>query len=403
MQRKCICVTGATGFIGSAIVADLLNNGYKVRALVREIPIAEQQLKNVDYFPYEQLDSALRNAYACLHFAAKNNDAVSTEKEFIKDNFELTKELIVAADKSGVEKFIFASSTKALSHKSNDWYSQSKLKSENWIEEAFSGNMQICTLRLPPVYGPNTKNKLSKLEPLPQPLRSFTLNQLRALTPIVSVSEVSVSVRDLISNKNLPRELMLSSPLTCSSSYWLFYFLINAAFVVLCILLLPVLIAISGIVFATSKGPVLFLQKRIGKNTVPYTCIKFRTMAQGTKQQGTHLVSASSVTKIGSFLRKSKIDELPQAINIATGKMSLIGPRPCLLNQQEVIDERNLLDAYKITPGISGLAQVSDIDMSTPKKLATYDQRYCASRSIITDCKIILQTITGRGQGDLVR
>lgn len=402
-MQKCICVTGTSGFIGPNVVADLLKMGYKVKALVKNMPAGNREIEDVEYFEIDQLELAFRDADTLLHLAARNNDSDSTAEEFDKDNFELTKDLALAANAFGVQKFIFVSTTRAINPKHDDFYSVSKAKAEAWLTNSFSGDMQICIARLPPVHGPKTKNKLANLEKLPRLVKIFLLTQLRALTPIVSVIEVSSNLCKLIEKAALPREVMISSPLTRSSSYWGFFLLTNACFILLSLIMLPLLIAIAVAISITSKGPILFLQMRVGKHKTPYTCIKFRTMALGTKQQGTHLVSASSITRIGSFLRKTKLDEFPQAINILTGRMSLIGPRPCLPIQQDVVQERDILGVYKLTPGISGLAQVHDVDMSTPKKLAVYDQRYYASRSILVDCKIALQTATGRGQGDLVK
>lgn len=125
-------------------------------------------------------------------------------------------------------------------------------------------------------------------------------------------------------------------------------------------------------------------------------------MKQGTAQAGTHEVSSAAVTKIGAFLRKTKIDELPQIWNIFRGELSLVGPRPCLPVQTELNEARHKLGVYEITPGITGLAQINGIDMSRPELLAQWDARYIAQQSLLLDLKIIIATFTGSGQGDLV-
>ena len=116
-----------------------------------------------------------------------------------------------------------------------------------------------------------------------------------------------------------------------------------------------------------------FLQQRIGLNKKTFTLIKFRTMFRNTKSVGTHLAKKSSVTKTGFYLRKTKLDELPQLFNVLIGDMSLVGPRPCLSNQKKLIFERDKLGVFKFRPGITGLAQIKGINMSTPKKLAQTD------------------------------
>lgn len=152
-----------------------------------------------------------------------------------------------------------------------------------------------------------------------------------------------------------------------------------------------------------SKGPIFFRQTRVGRNEVPFECIKFRTMNLGTQNVGTHEVAQASVTKAGNILRKLKIDELPQTWNLLKGEMSLIGPRPSLPTQIDVVAHRRRLGVYKVLPGISGLAQVHKVDMSEPEKLAHYDALYIRRRNVCLDLVIVLQTVVGRGSGDRIR
>ena len=150
-------------------------------------------------------------------------------------------------------------------------------------------------------------------------------------------------------------------------------------------------------------GSPFFKQIRIGKNQQPFTLVKFRTMAIGTRSVGTHLVDPSSITKLGRFLRKTKLDELPQLFNVLMGQMSLVGPRPCLPNQTELISERSQRDVFEVRPGITGLAQINNVDMSTPRKLARYDQLMIKRLTLILYWKLILSTVLGKGSGDRVR
>jgi O-antigen biosynthesis protein WbqP len=150
-------------------------------------------------------------------------------------------------------------------------------------------------------------------------------------------------------------------------------------------------------------GSPFFKQSRIGKHQQPFTLVKFRTMAIGTQSLGTHLVDPSSITKLGRFLRKTKLDELPQLFNVLMGQMSLVGPRPCLPNQTELISERSQRDVFEVRPGITGLAQINDVDMSTPRKLARYDQLMIKRLTLILYGNLILSTVLGKGSGDRVR
>lgn len=181
-----------------------------------------------------------------------------------------------------------------------------------------------------------------------------------------------------------------------SITYKIWALMLNGAFV-FCVLFLawPLLIIIWVLIKATSKGPGLFIQERVGKNNRIFECYKFRTMYQNTKQAGTHEIASSSITKIGMVLRKTKLDELPQAMNVLKNEMSLIGPRPCLPTQKQLIKERLRYNVLSIKPGISGWAQVNALDMSDPVKLAETDAKYLADRSIKLDIKIIIMTLKG--------
>ncbi len=163
----------------------------------------------------------------------------------------------------------------------------------------------------------------------------------------------------------------------------------------------PVLLIICVLGYFDTGAPV-FRQERVGRNKKPFTLIKFRTMPVNTQSVATHLVGANSVTKLGGFLRKTKLDELPQLINVVKGEMSLVGPRPCLFNQQELIEERESRGVFDVLPGVTGLAQVNEIDMSTPKKLAEWDQKMIQTMSLKNYFTYIIQTATGKGAGDRV-
>jgi lipopolysaccharide/colanic/teichoic acid biosynthesis glycosyltransferase len=163
----------------------------------------------------------------------------------------------------------------------------------------------------------------------------------------------------------------------------------------------PILIGVYIIGYFDTGSPV-FIQQRVGKNKKPFNLIKFRTMSVDTKSVASHLASTASITKLGGFLRKTKIDELPQLINVLKGEMSFVGPRPNLFNQEELIMERDRRSVYKVLPGITGLAQVNTIDMSTPKLLAETDQKMIRTLTLKCYFKYIIQTATGSGSGDRI-
>jgi O-antigen biosynthesis protein WbqP len=168
------------------------------------------------------------------------------------------------------------------------------------------------------------------------------------------------------------------------------------------IFLSPVMLIIAWRVARSSPGGALFVQARVGRSERLFKCYKFRTMAKGAPVAGSHEVSGSWITPIGRRLRSMKLDELPQLLNVLRGDMSLVGPRPCLPNQAEVIAARRARNVFDIRPGITGIAQLASIDMSTPEKLAEADRRYIDTRTFWGDLRIIAATALGGGSGDAV-
>ncbi len=168
------------------------------------------------------------------------------------------------------------------------------------------------------------------------------------------------------------------------------------------IITFPILLIVTLIGYFDTGSPV-FIQQRVGKNKKPFNLIKFRTMSVETKSVASHLANNASITKLGNFLRKTKIDELPQLINVVKGEMSLVGPRPNLFNQEELIKDRDVLGVYDVLPGVTGLAQVQNIDMSTPQLLAKTDKQMIDTLTIKDYFKYIIMTATGSGSGDAVK
>ncbi len=172
---------------------------------------------------------------------------------------------------------------------------------------------------------------------------------------------------------------------------------------VMLLLLWPVMVLVAILVRLTSKGPAIFVQTRVGWHEQPFKCLKFRTMAANTPNVASHQVSSASITPIGRFLRASKLDELPQLINVLLGHMSLVGPRPGLPVQEELTRERRALGVFDVRPGITGRAQLAGIDMSEPARLAMADRQYIDEQTFIGDLKILVRTALGKGTGDAVK
>lgn len=163
------------------------------------------------------------------------------------------------------------------------------------------------------------------------------------------------------------------------------------------------LIVLLWLIVLWDMGSPIFRQDRVGRNQKPFVLVKFRTMRPDTASVATHLADASAITSFGHFLRRTKLDELPQLWNVLSGEMSLVGPRPCLFNQKELISERASRGVFDVRPGITGLAQVKGIDMSTPALLAETDAQMLKTLSLNSYLKYIVLTILGKGAGDRVR
>ncbi len=164
----------------------------------------------------------------------------------------------------------------------------------------------------------------------------------------------------------------------------------------------PILLVIYLLGLFDTGSPV-FRQERVGRHQKPFILVKFRTMRPNAASVASHLADASAITPLGFFLRRTKLDELPQLWNVLKGEMSLVGPRPCLLDQTELIRERAAVGAFNARPGITGLAQVNNIDMSTPKLLADTDARMLKALTVTAYLKYILMTVIGKGSGDVIK
>ena len=163
------------------------------------------------------------------------------------------------------------------------------------------------------------------------------------------------------------------------------------------VLLSPLFLILCVWIKLDSKGPILFKQKRVGKDKTYFHILKFRTMYVDTpKDMPTHLLANPDqyITKAGRFLRKTSLDELPQILNILKGDMAIIGPRPALWNQYDLIEERDRYHANEIKPGLSGWAQINGRDELEIEVKAKLDGEYVERSSFLFDVKCLIGTIT---------
>jgi lipopolysaccharide/colanic/teichoic acid biosynthesis glycosyltransferase len=354
----------------------------------------------LECFDYSDLAQALRGCDALINLAVVNNDSGVDMAEYRQANVKLVQSLYHAAAASGVKRFVQFSTLRAERPRSRDFYGRSKREAETWLSAR--SELAVEIVRLSAIRSDRFGGKAAILATLPRWLRPEGL--IGALRPEVSLSTVESAVERLLAEPpegGLPRVTVLADPKDANAWYCIIKRAMDLGFAAVVVLLLWWLLAIIWfLVRFTSSGPGLFLQTRVGKGQRPFTCVKFRTMRLDTAQAGSHQISAAQVTVIGRLLRRLKLDELPQAINLIRGEMSLVGPRPCLPSQTELIQEREKRNVFSIVPGITGWAQMQAIDMSVPSLLAQVDAEYTVRRSVLLDLRIVLQTLRGQGMGD---
>jgi lipopolysaccharide/colanic/teichoic acid biosynthesis glycosyltransferase len=390
IRTTTVGVTGATGKVGRALVLRLREAGYRTLAFSRS---GRLDGSHDDTLDYSDLDAKFARCDVIVHLAALNNDAaVHDVAAFRAANVEFARDLASISVKAGVRKFINLSTVHALDPIRTDPYSVSK-------REAVEALRGVEGLRLSNIYA----SRVYGLDGAPSGIAGLFWRIAPALQPCIGFDQLADHVIAEIESDTCTDEIV-SHPAGTSVLYRWAKRTIDIAFVLSVTLLFWWLLMLVWLaVKLTSPGPGIFAQTRVGKDGAPFTCYKFRTMGADTKSVATHEVAAASVTPLGKFLRASKIDELPQIVNLLRGEMTLIGPRPCLPQQEELIRERRDRGVYTITPGISGFAQVNGIDMSNPVRLAQQDAIYLRTQSLIGDVKLLLRTLVGGGSGDKVR
>lgn len=174
--------------------------------------------------------------------------------------------------------------------------------------------------------------------------------------------------------------------------------------IVICLVLavpaLLVTLAALPIVYWETRSSPLFRQRRVGRGGRNFFILKLRTMSANTPHGASHEIGHATITRSGRILRRTKIDELPQLWNVLTGDMSLVGPRPCLPSQTQLIEERSRRGVLALRPGITGIGQLAGLDMSQPVALAQADAEYLTRWSLRRDLALLIRTATGGGSGD---
>lgn len=391
-----IAISGASGFLGSELIPILEQKNFDLLLLGRKTDKLKKQYKHHEVMSYKQWDNFKGNIDLFINLTTENNQSSADLEQFNSVNIELMMKLAERAARIGTKRFINFSTFQALDNFNNTPYAISKRQAA----EALKLNHAhfATTIYVPYIYGVRWSGKLTFLNNLPTSMSLPSFYVFKSLKPAVSVNKIFAF---LLMNEISGPEQLLSDNMENNNCYTSIKRMIDIILALTLLFAFWWLFIITAIVIKIdSKGPVIFTQARVGRNKVIFNCYKFRTMHQNAPERATHDSDLKLVTRLGGVLRQTKVDELPQLFNVLKNNMSFVGPRPCLPSQAQLISERSKFGVFNIKPGISGWAQINQIDMEDPVKLAKKDHEYCHMRSTLIDAKILILTFLGNGQGD---
>ena len=396
-----IIITGASGFVGSLIVPELKRKGIKILLVTRSFKKLKKLYPSDKLCEYDDLEKFAKDYDCIVHLATINNRKQCNRYNAREQNFKTFKKVFEVAKLFNL--FIINFST---THSLNFFYKTDYIESKRDIEKYINEKNypKIQSIYLPFIYGEKMSGKLKILNRFPKFISNFIFYFLSAFKPTVNIK----SILNYLFQNNFnfkKNNLNILSDDICKNFVFLFFKrsldLLFSIFVLLFLWWLLILVWIF--IKIESPGPGIIFQKRVGKSGKIFNCIKFRTMKSGVKQAPTHQMALTDLTIVGSFLRKTKLDELPQVFNIIINQMSLVGPRPSLEIQHELIAKRKMLNILNIKPGITGLAQINKADMSNIDNITKFDFIYLKTQSIFIDINIIVKTIFGSGNVDNIK
>lgn len=390
---RTIAVTGAGGAIGRRLTPWLVARGASVVAVGRDPARLSSHLAGVETCSWDDFHRRIRrgDVDAIVDLAVINSNAAAGIDEFRSANVDRVRDLASAARDTGVRCIVAISSFHAADPDNRTAYASSKRALEEWAQSDEGGICRVVIL--PKIVFESGSG-----------WRGFVWRGLASAKPAAFFDDAAQAIGAALQVEALPDRRIWVQSRGDHAGYAFVSRMVDLTFAILVLALLGwTMIVIATLVRIDSRGPAIFRQQRVGRGESLFVLYKFRTMALGTRQAGTHELGASSITRLGKFLRRTKLDELPQAWNILRGELALVGPRPCLPVQDELVAERRVHGVFSMRPGLTGLAQVNGIDMSDPRELVRWEVTYMRIRGLLLDLRIVWQTFVGRGGGDRVR
>ncbi len=396
-----IIITGASGFVGGLIIPELKRKGIKMLLVTRSFKKLKKLYPSDKICEYDDLEKFSKNYDCIIHLATINNRKKSNRCNARKQNFKIFKKVFEVAKLFNLY-FINFSTTHSLNLSYKTDYAESKRDIEKYLND--SNYPKIQSIYLPFIYGDKMSGKLKILNVFPKFFSNLIFYFLSAFKPTVNIKIILNYLFQNNFNFKKNKLNILSNNISKNFVFLFFKRSFDLLFSILILLFLWWLLILVWIfIKIESHGPGIIFQKRVGKSGKIFNCIKFRTMKSGVKQAPTHQMSSTDLTVVGSFLRKTKLDELPQVFNIILNEMSLVGPRPCLEIQHKLILKRKDYDILEVKPGITGLAQINKADMSNIDNITKFDFIYLKTQSIFVDINIVVKTIFGAGNIDNIK
>lgn len=386
-----IVVAGASGFVGSALVAVLSARGHEVVPAGRDPAALTAAFPDHSVTGYDDLPNTAHRFDVLVNAAGAPGAGNLRAAELADANARFPLRCLDFAKSAEIAQFVHLSSVHTIERERRDPYAISKRQGDEALTAAEPGACRVTIAHIAAVHGNGWRGRLSVLNRLPPALASSLFPLLTALRPVTSIGTLADFIEQ--AEVRLDRTVAVTDGQQGNKWYGAFRLLLDLAFAVVAVGLLAIMaLPLAILIRRESDGPALFRQPRVGRHGSIFTLLKFRTMSRGTPQTGTHDAPPDAVTGIGAFLRRTRIDELPQALNVLAGSMTLIGPRPSLPVQAALIEARARRNVLDLKPGLTGLAQSEGIDMRDPVRLARRDADYKALQSVTTDLAILLRT-----------